>query len=167
MKNPQKNIRLDDASFDQLPMFAKMEADSDTAKFVTGYSLARHQEEFRKPTVIYKSIMTEHEELVGFVILAKDEDPDAIEFRRIVVSNKGKGIGRAAVRQIDRICTEELDISRIWLDVFEINDRAKNLYESCGYKEFSEADPKSGRLLIYQKVPNKASEATACSRASS
>lgn len=154
MKRQKPDIRLDNASPDHLPIFIKMEADSDSSRFVSGYSLNRHQEEFRKPDVIYKVIKNEFEEIVGFVILALDEDPKSIEFRRIVVSEKGKGIGRSTLSQIDKICTEELGRARIWLDVFEFNERAISLYESCGYGRFSETEHQSGKLYLYEKFPN-------------
>ena len=157
MKGQVRQIWLEDASFEQLPLFARMETAADTSRFVTGYSLTRHQAEFHKPKVIYKVIKTTNEDIVGFVILALDDGSESIEFRRIVVSEKGKGIGRSAVLHLDGICTEEFGRRRIWLDVFEFNERARNLYESCGYRRFSERDHPSGKLFLYEKFPNKTS----------
>ena len=33
-----------------------------------------------------------------------------------------------------RHCFERLNVHRLWLDVFETNQRARNLYESAGFQ---------------------------------
>ncbi len=160
MKETQIHVKLSNANFDHLPLFEEMEREADAAKYITGYSLPRHEQEFRDPSVSYKAILNQGNVIVGFLILSLDKDPDSIELRRIVVSDRGKGIGRNAIEQIDHICTTEFDRLRIWLDVFDYNDRAKRLYESCGYKKISESNHEKGKLLIYEKYPNKAAHTT-------
>lgn len=71
---------------------------------------------------------------VGYLILAGLEDKnETIEFRRIVVSEKGKGFGRQALRLAKQIAFEELNAHRFWLDVVDTNKRARKLYESEGF----------------------------------
>ena len=72
---------------------------------------------------------------VGFVILAGlQSEHRNIEFMRIVITEKGKGYGRAAVRRIKRHAFEELAAHRLWLDVKEHNTRARTLYEREGFR---------------------------------
>ena len=61
-------------------------------------------------------------------------DPDkSIEFKRIVISEKGKGFGREAVQLVKKIAFETLGAHRLWLEVMEHNGRACQLYQSEGF----------------------------------
>jgi len=53
---------------------------------------------------------------------------------RIVVTDKGKGYGRAAVRAIKRYAFDSLSAHRLWLDVKEHNTRARAVYEKEGFR---------------------------------
>jgi diamine N-acetyltransferase len=58
----------------------------------------------------------------------------SIEFMRIVVTEKGQGYGRAAVRAIKRHAFETLSAHRLWLDVKEQNTRARAVYAKEGFR---------------------------------
>ena len=120
-------------------------------EFIMAYSLDRHHAEFARPGVTYKSIWSEGHH-VGFLILALDPDGRSVEFRRIVVIEPGRGFGRKAVRAVDAICRDELGRARVWLDVFEANQRARYLYEQCGYRRFGEYEREGRMLLLYEKA---------------
>jgi RimJ/RimL family protein N-acetyltransferase len=72
---------------------------------------------------------------VGFVILAglSKETPE-VELKRLVVLEKGRGFGRAAVGLVKRYAFEELGAARLWLDVYEHNERARALYHAQGFR---------------------------------
>jgi len=71
---------------------------------------------------------------VGYVILTGLAQPhQSIEFRRIVVTDKGKGYGRETLHLIKKMAFNELGAHRLWLDVKERNLRARHLYESEGF----------------------------------
>lgn len=111
----------------------------------------RHQEEFAKPSVVYKSIR-HGERLVGFVILVLDPDGVSVEFRRVVVSEPNRGIGKRAIELVRDICRQELGRTRIWLDVFESNERAKHVYEQAGYSGFGASKHQGRVLLLYETM---------------
>ncbi|MCW5516946.1 GNAT family N-acetyltransferase [Muriicola sp. Z0-33] len=101
--------------------------------------------------------------IIGFVILAglKDKKKN-IEFRRIIINDKGKGYGRTAIRKLKKHCFEKLKCRRLWLDVLENNERAKHLYSSEGFKEDKKLrEPilmiggKSNNLLIMSLLENE------------
>ncbi|XEC94472.1 GNAT family N-acetyltransferase [Paenibacillus tarimensis] len=52
---------------------------------------------------------------------------------RLVVDDKGKGIGKKALRLIKKWAFEELRAKRLWLNVKVSNSRAKYVYESEGF----------------------------------
>jgi diamine N-acetyltransferase len=71
---------------------------------------------------------------VGYIILAGLKNPNqSIEFRRIVVTEKGKGYGKCALRLVKRLAFEHLNAHRLWLDVKDHNTRARHVYESEGF----------------------------------
>ena len=105
---------------------------------VLPYSREKHEEEFSRETVKYKMVLSNGLP-AGFIILALDSDPRSVEFRRIVISRPGCGLGRRAVLLLDEVCLYEFDRNRIWLDVFAQNLRARHVYEACGYIHVSEA----------------------------
>ncbi|UCG61316.1 MAG: GNAT family N-acetyltransferase [Candidatus Zixiibacteriota bacterium] len=72
---------------------------------------------------------------IGHVILVGLNDPDlTLELRRIVITEKGRGYGRMAMRMIRAYAFEELACHRLWLDVMLYNKRAYKLYKSEGFK---------------------------------
>lgn len=71
---------------------------------------------------------------LGHVILVGMKNPDlSLEFKRIVIREKGRSFGRAAIRIIKTLTFERLKFHRLWLEVVEDNKRAKSLYESEGF----------------------------------
>ena len=73
---------------------------------------------------------------VGYVIMAGLTNSNRnIEFRRIVISEKGKGFGRETLKLVKKISFEQLHTHRLWLDVRLKNQIAQNLYRSEGFIE--------------------------------
>ena len=144
-------ITLIDATEDQLEAFHHMEKDEDTAQYILPYSVDEHKEEFSRDDVVYKSVYDRQNELVGFVILILDPDGQSVEFGRIVIAQKGQSYGSRAVSLIERVCKEELNRQRVWLDVFEFNQRAQHVYESSGYRYFGSRPHEGKTLRLYEK----------------
>lgn len=144
-------VTLADANKDQLELFHAMEKDEETLPYIISYSVERHKQDFNRNDAIYKSVYDDQSELVGFVILILDPDGHSVEFGRIVIAQKGKSYGSRAVALIEQVCKEELGRRRIWLDVFEFNQRAQRVYESKGYQFFGTRDYQGKALKLYQK----------------
>lgn len=119
--------------------------------FIIPYSLERHQAEFARPGTVYKSIWRS-DQFIGFVILVLDPDARSVEFRRIVVAEPGRGHGKRAVRMVEEICRHEFGRTRVWLDVFKTNKRARHVYEQCGYRRFGRSEHEGKALLLYEKA---------------
>jgi diamine N-acetyltransferase len=86
------------------------------------------------------------------LILVLDSDNRSVELRRIVVTEKGHGYGKRVVSMVDEICRKELGRIRVWLDVFETNERARHVYEECGYRCFGRSEHEGKTLLLYEKT---------------
>ena len=92
-----ETITLRDTERRELALITEMEQ-SEAYSFVIPYSLPRHQDEFEKPAIVYKSIYRD-DKIIGFVILTLDPDGRSVEFRRIVVSVPGHGYGKHGLPQ--------------------------------------------------------------------
>lgn len=131
-----QQIFFQDTTPDDIPMILQMESDQDNSAFIFPNTEAQHLELIQDSDIKHCLIKTKEGLTVGFVIIAGlDNNNRSVEFRRIVIHQKGKGYGRLAIQEIKRLCFEELNCHRLWLDVLEINSRARNLYQSEGFKE--------------------------------
>lgn len=145
-----RNCTLHKAVAADLPLFARMEQSGDAADFVIPYSLKEHQRKFANPDFVYLTVQQDAV-IAGFLILVLDSDGRSVEFRRIVVARPGEGIGQTAIQQMEQFCASTLGRQRIWLDVFESNQRGRHIYEKLGYLQFSESFHHGKRLLLFEK----------------
>ena len=90
-------------------------------------------------------------DLLGFLILSVDTDSKSIEFRRIVVASKGRGTGQSAIKKMEHYCKHNFNCDRIWLDVFEFNERGQHIYKKMGYKQFKSGEYNGKTLLYFEK----------------
>ncbi|RZJ10756.1 MAG: N-acetyltransferase [Rubrivivax sp.] len=75
-------------------------------------------------------------ERIGFLILQGCRNPNgSVELKRLVLQPKGRGLGRAAVRQLKAMVFTQLKAHRFWLDVKSLNTRALSLYQGEGFVE--------------------------------
>ncbi|UXI04259.1 GNAT family N-acetyltransferase [Photobacterium sp. TY1-4] len=142
-------IELKKATTGDVDVFVGFESDADTRQFILPYSAEKHHAVMRQPDVIYLAIM-QAQEVAGFIILALDGD-DSVEFRRIVVGSKGAGIGQAAILAMEQYCRVQLARRRVWLDVFDANDRGKYIYQKLGYQPFATDNVAGQTLLLMEK----------------
>lgn len=130
-------VTLRATSNDDVPVVQAWERHPENAAFVQVWSKDRHRRALTDPTQRHLILET-GDRAVGFVILAGIGGAGSVvEFRRIVVVEKGRGIGKAAVARVLEYAFDELDASEVWLDFVEHNTRARHVYEKYGFR----ADP--------------------------
>lgn len=113
-----------------------MERDNENSQFIVPNSKEGHYNFITDYNVGHLLIKSENHEIIGFVILVGLKNKNkSIEFRRIVIRDKGKGYGRMTIKEIKKYCFEKLNCHRIWLDVLTTNERAKYLYYSEGFRK--------------------------------
>lgn len=127
-------IRLRETRTADLDFIVQAEQHVENKAYILGWSVERHREALRDPLWAHLLIeRTMDSQPIGFAILIKHPQHECVEFRRIVVTVKGRGYGRAAVRMIKDLAFNEWGAHRLWLDVMEHNERARRLYESEGF----------------------------------
>jgi RimJ/RimL family protein N-acetyltransferase len=113
------------------------EADPENAEFVRQWSRDRHRQACRHPDERHWIVVDETtQSRAGYVILLGLQDPDhCLLIKRIVITQKGRGIGRAVLEQVLQQAFSDFNAHRVWLDVMAHNDRARSLYRSLGFVE--------------------------------
>jgi len=143
-------IELLPANPGQLPLFSRMEQDPDTAPYILPTTLEQHRQAFAREDIIYLSIYDDGD-LNGYFILALDPDGTSVEFRRIVVVHKSRGTGRQAIPAMEAYCRDCLRRNRVWLDVYDFNQRGRHVYSRLGYQLFDQQALQGKLLLFYEK----------------
>jgi len=78
---------------------------------------------------------------LGYAILFENE-PGIIEWRRIIVARRDDGIGSEFMQAvIDKFLDQ--GASKLWLDVYEDNARARHVYRALGFDEVRTEVPAS------------------------
>ena len=122
-------LRLRPTMLSDLDWVVSVERDGANLPFITPWERPQHEGAIRFPDSRH-FILEEGDALtrIGFAILQGCRNPNgSVELKRLVLQAKGRGLGRAAVRQ--------LKAHRFWLDVKGLNTRAFKLYESEGFVE--------------------------------
>ncbi len=109
--------------------------EKNNSNFVFVWPKERHMEAITRMDEMHISIIkASTSELVGYILLTGVGGEDqSLEFRRMVIADKGKGYGRIGVRFIKKYCFEVLKYHRLWLDAYTDNVRAIDLYASEGF----------------------------------
>ena len=143
-------LELRRSSEDEISTFVEFEQNAETAEFIIPYSLAQHQQAISNKQNLYLSIYL-NKQLVGFFILGIGANGN-IEFRRIVITAKGQGIGQKSIALMEKYCKQNLSAKRIWLDVFSFNQRGLHIYQKLGYKKFATSEHQGKELLLLEKL---------------
>ena len=129
------NIRLRRTSEGDLEFVLAAEGAEDNRRFFGQWARAQHREALSDSDLIHFIVESvDDDRPVGYVIMAGLLDANrSLEFRRVVITEKGKGYGREVLQVVKKMAFEELKAHRLWLDVRENNGRARQLYESEGF----------------------------------
>lgn len=129
-------IRLRPTMASDIAFVVGLEQSEDNLPFITPWDKTQHEAAIRFPDMRHFIIdsLDSGMEAVGFAILIGCRNPHkSVELKRIVVRDKGQGIGRSAVRVLKKVAFDELGAHRFWLDVKTNNPRAQALYAAEGF----------------------------------
>src|SRR5689334_519849 len=126
------NIKLRTTREEDLDFVLEAEQAEANRDFVGQWSREQHQALFTNTDSAHLLFETVAEgKPVGFAIVNGLQSPhQSIELMRIVVTDKGRGYGREAIRLIKKLAFEDTGAHRLWLDVKSHNQRARHVYEA-------------------------------------
>jgi len=130
-------IRLRATQPADLDFVLQAEADPENRRFILPWERTQHAAALQDRDLAHWVVERSTDgTLVGFVLLAGLANRHgSLEFRRVVLVEKGRGYGRQVVRFVKRFAFEECAAHRLWLDVLEDNQRARRVYLSEGFIE--------------------------------
>jgi RimJ/RimL family protein N-acetyltransferase len=120
---------------EDLELVLRLERDDKNAPFVRQWPLEKHRAAVDDENVAHWIIYrTPDNKPIGYQIIVGLQDLDHnIEFKRLVIDDKGKGIGRQVLQHMKKVAFEEWGAHRVWLEVSEQNERAYHLIRSEGF----------------------------------
>jgi RimJ/RimL family protein N-acetyltransferase len=129
------SLRLRRTTPEDLDFVLRAEQHEENRPFVIAWPRTQHHETLANTDLMHLICETvENARAVGYIILAGLQNANqAVEFRRLVITDKSHGFGREAVKLVKKLAFEKLNAHRLWLDVKEQNHRARRLYESEGF----------------------------------
>ena len=130
-----KNLRLRRANMADLNYIMTLQYTPENLKFIVPFDMNYHRENINsdgaeKMDVIVEEIATGNS--VGYFMLCKMDSP-SIEFTHVIISRKGQGYGREALKLLLKWTFELKDFHRVWIDCKDYNKIALHLYESLGF----------------------------------
>ena len=158
--------RLRPTTDDDLGWLVREELRPEFAAYIHRWPEDRHRENLSDPDYRYL-IAEDATKPVGYIILRGIETPErSIGLVRIVVIEPGRGLGRRLLARIMDVAFGDLGANRLWLDVFDDNERARRAYQASGFVEEGllrdsclRGDGRLGSLVVmsvlkreYQKV---------------
>ncbi|WP_134683072.1 GDP-mannose pyrophosphatase NudK [Brevibacillus migulae] len=131
--DPQLLLRR--TGVDDLDYVLALEAEEENRRFIIPWDREKHERSLHEGDIAHLIIEDQQQNRpVGFCILAGLDNPNqSMELMRMVVAEKGRGVGREALRLIKKWVFTERRANRLWLDVKVDNVRAKSLYASEGF----------------------------------
>ena len=126
------NLDLNKTEEADLDYVLNAEYDDQNRQYIMPWSREQHLQAIVSPDLAHLIVWSKTR--IGYVILAGLLDPNqSIEFRRVVIVNKGKGYGKATIEIIKKLAFETYDAHRLWLDVKAQNNRAQAVYKAAGF----------------------------------
>lgn len=130
LKNPVRFRPTEEADLEYV---LTLEADPDTAPYIAPWPVEDHRAAIADPAIAHWVLEnTDRGTSVGFVIL-RSLGTESVELKRIAISDKGFGYGKDAMRLVKEAAFGDLGASRLWLDVYDFNERAQAVYEAEGF----------------------------------
>jgi diamine N-acetyltransferase len=134
-----------------LPQIMALERLPESRRYVGQWAEDHHARAMAGPDARYFVHEDEAGQIAAYVILLGfEEGPASIEFKRFVVAQPGRGLGRGLLSEVLRLVFNEFGAHRFFLDVVEDNLRARHLYESFGFTQegvMREATQRDGEWL--------------------
>ncbi len=113
-----------------------LEGSEDHLNYICPSTVDQHRKFIENPDVYHLIVRKTDNTAIGFVFLSGLRSPNkSLELRRMIIIEKGMGYGREVLMTVKKLCFEELNFHRLWLDVFDYNHRAISLYQSEGLVE--------------------------------
>ncbi|MDQ8042975.1 MAG: GNAT family protein [Solirubrobacteraceae bacterium] len=134
MRELRTDITLRAATADDIDFMVDAERDPDARPYISNSTPDEHRRLIDGDT--HEALVVERGgEAAGFIHRTAVDRDGVVELSRLVIADRGAGIGRAALAlAIDHVF-RTTPAHRLWLDVLPHNDRARRAYAAAGFVE--------------------------------
>ena len=136
----------------ELELIHVINSQDHTKNFLSPKSLSTLKKEFNSDNLIYLSVLKNSDALTGYIVAKKEEKSPTVQLKRILIDEKHLGVGKKAISSFEAYCVENFSSTRVWLDVYEQNRKAINVYETLGYTKFKQGIENSKVVHYYEKT---------------
>lgn len=119
--------------------------------FLRFIPLKIHESNYRNNQYIYLSVVNASNCLAGYIIISIEKHAEQVQLKRVLIDEKNLGIGRAAIILAEQYCVHTLKTQSIWLDVYQDNVKAIQVYEKLGYKKYKEGIENNRSVVFFEK----------------
>ncbi len=121
------------SSNEDIDFIMKLENLEENYGLILGNTKEEHREYLNNTSYLVLIILDKAtKKRLGYILNKIDSKTKVLELRRFALEEKGSGYGREILGAFIDYSFKELDINRIWLDVYEYNKNAIRLYASMG-----------------------------------
>ena len=130
-----QELDIQPATADDLSFVFEAESAPANRRYVIPWTREQHEAAVEDPNLQHW-IVKGGDRPLGYIILAGLQNPNqSIEMRRIVITEKGQGFGRRAIKLAIGYIFDELKAHRFWVEVKDFDVRTLHLYRSLGFFE--------------------------------
>lgn len=128
-----ERMNIAEAKENEINTIIQIESRKDTRDFLWIGTYEEHLNEINDPNhllLIFKEKLDNR--VVGYALIRLDFKSEIFEIRRIAITEKRQGYGREAMQAFIKHAFEEMNMNRLWLDVYPDNLFGIALYEGLG-----------------------------------
>lgn len=128
--------RLRRAAESDLDWLVAQEERPEHAAFIGRSPRDEHLRNLGDADKYYTIAEAEDGDRLAFAILRGLNLPQrSIELFRVAVAEANRGLGKELMRRLIDLAFTELGANRLWLDVYDDNERARHVYRTVGFRE--------------------------------
>ncbi len=130
-----------------MPFVTELERDGENAKIIGQWSDAEHLAAIRGEKNRSHRIIERDGKPAGYLIEFDCRvATGGVYLKRVLVGDKERGTGTAAVSAFLEDVRSRLDPDFVWLHVYEWNERAQAIYRKLGFERYEPGDEERARL---------------------
>ena len=140
-------VRLRPTGPQDVPFVTRLERDAENAEIIGQWTDEEHLAAIRGEKNRSHRIIERDGKPAGYLI-AYDcrAATGAVYLKRVLVGDKARGTGTAAVAAFLEDVQARLDPDFVWLHVYEGNERAQAVYSKLGFERYEPGDQERARL---------------------
>lgn len=145
-----RNIQIRESTNEDIEFIIALETREEYQTFINQWTSDEHYQAISSSNKKHLIIENIKGIAIGYIILSGIDCPEIIEFTRITLDVTGKGYGTETITILCNYIFDQYKSQKIWLDVKEHNERARNVYKKIGFKEVARSKVEN---LIIMELP--------------